>query len=279
MKNGLSRLMLRFGSGIRPSANPWRDFPFGRQPRADANTYRRLHSEACKVRYPEIDALERNAGFAIDLSWMQELALHTQTVIKESALNFSHGRVLYSALRRRFIDWQPLPGNAVLVVETGTARGFSALCMARALADAGLAGHVLTIDVLPHDVAMYWNCIDDIEGPKARRELLDSYKALLERIIFVEGDTREMLNRLGMGRVHAAYLDAQHTFQDVMNEFCSISARQRAGDIVIFDDVTPALFPGVVDAVAVIEHEYPYRVERIEASAQRGYAVATRVSD
>jgi len=277
----LSRLISRLVGplGRRDCPNPWRDFPLGRQPRADAETYLRLHSQACAAVYPEIDALEAAAGFVIDRAWMHSLALHTQTVIKDSALNFSHGRVLYSVLRRHFPQNRLPTGEGALILETGTARGFSALCMAKALADAGVPGHILTIDVLPHDVAMYWNCIDDLEGPKTRRELLADQETLLARIVFAEGDTREMLGQLGLSRVHAAYLDAQHTFEDVMAEFRFVAARQRQGDIIVFDDVTPGLFPGVVQAVDQIECSFPYAMERIQVSEQRGYAIAARQSD
>lgn len=277
----LSRLVSRIfrSAGSQSTASPWRDFPFGRQPRASADTYFRLHREACAKIYPEIDALEAEAGFAIDRAWMDSLALHTQTVIKESALNFSHGRVLYSLLRRHFSDKSLPTGAGTLIVETGTARGFSALCMAKALADAGVPGHIVTVDVLPHDVAMYWNCIDDHEGPKTRRELLAGHEALLERIAFVEGNTRDMLGRLGLERVHAAFLDAQHTYEDAMSEFRFVAARQRAGDIIILDDVTPGLFPGIVRAVDEIEHAFPYSMQRIQVSDQRGYALAARISD
>lgn len=275
----LSRLISHFGQKAGAAKNPWRDFPFGRAPRANAETYRRLHAQACAFGHPEIDALEAAAGYSIDRAWMDALALHTQTVIKESALNFSHGRVLYATLRSHFANWKPSAGEPALIVETGTARGFSALCMAKALVDANITGNIVTIDVLPHDISMYWNCIDDADGPKTRRELLVGHEALLDRVVFVEGDTREMLGRLGLGRVHAAYLDAQHTLEDVMSEFRFIAARQRAGDIIIFDDVTPALFPGVVEAVDAIERDHPYSMKRIQVSEQRGYAIATRLAE
>jgi predicted O-methyltransferase YrrM len=78
--------------------------------------------------------------------WLDELGLHTQITIKTSALAYPHGRVLYSLLRRRLAD-KPEPFTTV--VETGTARGFSTICLAKAMADAGAAGHVITLDVLP----------------------------------------------------------------------------------------------------------------------------------
>ena len=51
--------------------------------------------------------------------------------------------------------------NSINIIETGTVRGFSALCMAKALSDAKFEGSIFTIDVLPHDKKMFWNCAAD----------------------------------------------------------------------------------------------------------------------
>jgi predicted O-methyltransferase YrrM len=62
-------------------------------------------------------------------------------VKKRSKLGYAHGRLLYSVLRKYIADNSPAYVN---VLETGTARGFSALCMAKAIADSGVTGHVVT---------------------------------------------------------------------------------------------------------------------------------------
>ena len=55
------------------------------------------------------------------------------------------------------------------IVETGTARGFSAICMSKALNDSkNIKGEIHTIDLLPVNKAMYWNIIDDNEKKKTR---------------------------------------------------------------------------------------------------------------
>src|SRR3546814_3486831 len=102
--------------------------------------------------------MEASQGFAIDRGWMEQLALHTQVVIKQSRLNYNHGRLLYAVLRRYLAECR---SEQAVIFETGTARGFSALCMARALQDAGAGGYVVTVDQLPHDRPMHWKCIDD----------------------------------------------------------------------------------------------------------------------
>ncbi len=249
--------------------------PFGDAPRADRDTYLRLHEEARAVDYPEITAFEKETGFAVDRAWMEELALHTQVVIKQSRLNYQHGRILYAALRR-YIE-ESKPGGQLQILETGTARGFSTVCTARALHDAGQTGTIVTVDLLPHSRPIYWNCIDDHDGPKSRKELLGHYSDLLQNILFVEGPTKERIPQLGMQRINFAFLDAAHTFEDVMEEFSFVKGHQKSGDTIVFDDVTPDMFPGVVQAVDHIEKAEGYAIQRLQVSEQRGYAIAKKL--
>lgn len=270
----LKKLASRFLGG-RPPGSPQgiAEHPFGTEPKATRERYLELHREAQAVDYPEIDAVEMARGFAIDRDWMETLALHTQVVIKRSRLNYNHGRLLYAVLRRYLAD---RAGGQTTIFETGTARGFSSLCMSRALQDAGACGHIVTVDMLPHERAILWNCIDDHDGPKTRAQLLSGYPELLARIVFLRGRSDEVIEVLGLSRINFAFLDATHSEEDVRREFEFVAARQVAGDIVVFDDVTAELFPGVVAAVDAIEACGDYAVERIVASEQRGYAIAVR---
>jgi hypothetical protein len=251
-------------------------YPFGPSPRASRETYLALAEAARSRSYPEIDALEHELGFAVDTAWLDDLALHTQVVVKASDICYQHGRILYAALRHRLTT---LDGaGLVRCFETGTARGFSALCQAKALADHQRPGEVISVDVLPHRDPIYWNCIDDHEGPKTRHALLEPWSPLRGLVLFLQGDTRVMVERIAVDRLHFAFLDARHTFEDVMREIAFVADRQALGDVIVFDDVTPSLFPGVVRAVdAIVRNpDHPYEVRRIRLTDQRGYAIATR---
>jgi predicted O-methyltransferase YrrM len=251
--------------------------PFGTMPRGSREKYLHLYDEARQIPYPEIDAFEERQGFAIDLEWLHTLALHTQIVVKQSKLNYQHGRLLYVTLRRYLAD--SITREApVTVLETGTARGFSALCMSKALIDSNACGEIVSFDVLPHNTPMIWNCIDDHDGLKTRQQLLSPWSEELSRVIFIQGWTKYQLKRTGLSRVHFAFLDAQHTAEDVMAEYVYVRDRQLAGDIIVFDDVTPGLFDGVVNAVDQIESEGLYSVERLQVSGERGYAVGVRIA-
>ena len=93
------------------------------------------------------------------------------------------------------------------VLETGT-RGFSGVCMAKALCDSPVSGSVITLDVLPNNVPMYWNCRADHDGKHTRQELLSAWPEELKRMVFIQGDTVFSLRHLGLLRVNFAFLDA-----------------------------------------------------------------------
>lgn len=251
----------------------WENDPFGTEPRASASEYLELFERARGAQYPEVDSVERKTGYAIDREWLDGLALHTQIVKKKSELAYPHGRLLYSLLRA-YLDSRP--HEFVTILETGTARGFSALCMAKALDDAGADGRIVTVDVLPHQKAQIWNCIDDHEGKKSRAQLLSPWAKLKRRILFVQGDTLYQLPRLGVERVNFAFLDAQHTKAAVLAEYEVVASQQEAGDVIFFDDVTENVFPGVVKAVATVKAGGVYRVDELRLSEERAYAWATK---
>jgi predicted O-methyltransferase YrrM len=255
----------------------WYNYPFGSTPRANSEIYQRLASEVRQKQYPEIDKFEQEQGFAIDTEWFHNLALHTQVVVKEAEIGYQHGRLLYASIRSYIQRCQPQFMN---ILEAGTARGFSALCMAKAMADAGIEGKLLTFDVLPHQTKMYWNCIDDTEGPRTREELISNYSELIDRyLIFHQGDTRIELPKVQISRIHFAFLDGVHTYEYVLHEVECIRDKQRAGDVICFDDYSTSQFPGVVKAVDEICHRYKYSRSVVPAYENRIYVVATKLRD
>ena len=252
----------------------WFNFPFGRKPMAKRELYEKLALEAAQIKYPEIDEYEHEKGFVIDSEWLHNLALHTQVVIKKSELCYQHGRLIYTTVRDYIHKNHP---KYINIIETGTARGFSALSIAKALADADIEEKIITFDLLPHDVAMYWNCIDDLEGPKTRAELLGNYSELINRyLVFCQGDTRIILPKIQISKIHFAFLDGAHTYNYVIHEFECIKDKQERGDIIFFDDYTFDLFPGVVKAVNEICRVHKYSKRVISASKNRGYVIATK---
>lgn len=256
----------------------WYDYPFGKKPFGNKEIYLNLAKNARLIKYPEVENFEKENGFSINQDWLSDLALHTQITVKKSRLCYAHGRVLYSALSN-YISKLPDKdkANKINILETGTARGFSALCMAKALQDQKRPGLILTFDNLPHSKKMFWNCIDDLDGPKSRSELLEKWKDLIENyILFHQGDTLIQLKKNYLERINFCFLDGSHTYKDVMFEFNQIKNHQKTGDMIVYDDYTINQFPGIVKAVDEICSNFNYSRKDLKASSNRGYVVATK---
>ncbi len=195
-------------------------------------------------------------------------------VKKKSEICYVHGRLLYACLFRH-IKEQKL--DYINILETGTAHGFSSLCMAKAMSDAQIFGKINTFDVLPHETKMYWNCIDDHKGKHTRAELLHKYKPLTDKYItYIQGNTMLSIPKVKTQRVHFAFLDSAHEYGYLMAEFFNIKEKQLKGDMIFFDDYTPKLFPGVVKAVDEICTTYNYLKEIIIINENRAYVIAQK---
>ena len=142
----------------------------------------------------DLEKLEEKNGFIIDKDWLNALAFQTQIVVKKSKLNYAHGRVLYTVLSS-YLATLKQDNRNINIIETGTARGFSALCMAKALNDSNFEGTICTVDVLPHHNKIFWNCAaDHLKGKQTRQELLSDWAELVDRyIIFIQGYNRYIL--------------------------------------------------------------------------------------
>jgi|TARA_B100000315_G_scaffold127378_1_gene117165 hypothetical protein len=150
--------------------------------------------------------------------------------------------------------------------------------MAKALKDQDKEGRILTLDPLPHSVKMYWNCIDDNDKEKSRAELLEGYSELIQKHIwFLEGKSRDILNKLQLSRIHFAFLDGAHEYEDVKFEISYVVPRQKKGDIIVFDDFQESYFPGIVKAVRELDAQGSYHLQTIAVNDQRGYAIGKKI--
>jgi len=253
----------------------WYASPVTKKVIASKSEYLKIWEDAKSKQYQLIDNFEQKIGFKINADWYHELALHTQVSIKKSEILYVHGRLLYASLRKYL---ESSKNENVNIIETGTAKGFSSLCMAKALEDAKTGGKIITFDVYPHNHKMFWNSIDDQEGKKTRKELLNLYRNLTQKYIwFHQGNTKIELSKLQTDRVHFAFLDSAHEYYYLMDEFLNIKDKQQKGDIVFFDDYTPKMFPGVVKAIDEICRKYQYSKEITTINEARAYVIAKKL--
>lgn len=231
-------------------------------------TYLKLSKDASEYNHDKFfESLKNDFDFDYQKlkDFVDKLALSTQIVIKESKMLYLHGYLLYVALDE-YLKNNPAV-DFVNIVETGTARGFSSMCMAKALHDRKRDGKIYTVDLLPNNQRFFWNCVEDFGGQKTRPELLKKWDYLLEYVEFVQGDSKKILDDLHekyfVPRVHFSFLDAQHTYSYLKHEMDWVRDRQEKGDVIVCDDYTTyhsgrQQYPGIIRAVDEFAEENTY---------------------
>ncbi len=275
LKEKFKNLVFKGLSIIPFFEKPFPKQPFGNKPWASKEKYLELYENTLSLDDKDLKIFEQNLGYFIDLDWLRKLALKTQVVVKKEELNYFHGRVLYTVLSKYIKERKDnnIYDN-LMILETGTGRGYSSICMSKAINDGKVSGQIITIDCLPHEEKIYWNSITDADGKITRKQLLSNWSNELKNILFLQGWTKKSLLKIGCERINFAFLDAQHTKEDVLFEFNFVANRQKKGDIIIFDDVSPGIFDGVCEAIKEIKNKNTYDVKEISFSPNRGYAIA-----
>lgn len=195
-------------------------------------------------------------------------------MIKKSKINYYHGKILY-ALVSKHIELNNL--EYINILETGTARGYSSLCMSKAINDMKIKGRIYTIDILPHNKKMFWNCIDDHDGKKTRGELLSHWKDCVKNIEFITGFSKDILKKIDIERINFAFLDGAHNLRTIKKEYEYVFKRQKRNDIIFFDDITNNIFPELYNFIRDIEKNNVYKIDYLSSSKSRGYAMAVKL--
>ena len=238
------------------------------------NYYIKLYKKIKNNKYPVIDEYENNTGYKINKNWLDNLAFKTQITKKNSPLCYQHGRVLYSSLCS-YINKNKI--DEIFIIETGTARAFSSLCMAKALEDLGKSGKIITIDKLPHNKSIYWNCYETVTENKTRKQIISKWKKLaVKYIIFIQSDSKSILKKIFIPRVNFAFLDACHSSEDIKIEAQYVAAYQKKGDMLVFDDYSMLLFPDLKKSIDLFCIKYKYSMQEIKINEYRSYLLAIK---
>ena len=128
IKNYLKKLLSKIIFLLPILQRPLPKNPFGKKPQASKAQYLNLFMKTIKTKNNYLDNIEQKNGFSVNTEWFNELSLVTQTCIKKSDLNFNHGRLLYSYLSKYISEFKE-NNDQLTILETGTARGFSSICM------------------------------------------------------------------------------------------------------------------------------------------------------
>jgi hypothetical protein len=121
--------------------------------------------------YPQIEALERLCGYALEREKLEFTAKYLACPVKAHGANWQHGRVVYATLRK-YLETAP---QGVLCLDIGTAKGFSALCMRWALDASGIEGRVVSLDVLDPAAKVRRNTVLEVDGYLTLTQTLDHW--------------------------------------------------------------------------------------------------------
>lgn len=221
--------------------------------------------------YPAITAFERRMGYAVDREELKGAARVLACPLKAHRPNWQHGRVIYAAARRALtsrIYESPAPREPVLLLDIGSAKGFSALCLCWALRDAGIPGRIVSVDVIDPSERIKRNTVAEVDGLKTLRETLEPWPE--SRAIEFVKSTGKLWIATHAERVHFAVIDGKHTYEAVSWESVLLTQRQRAGDMIFYDDLQIA---GVRKAVKEL---HGYQIDYVEALPERRYAIARK---
>lgn len=227
-------------------------------------TYESAFTAEAARTYPSVDALEQDAGFALEPARYLSAAQVLACPVKANPPNWQHGRVLY-ALTRQYLTNATGP---VQLLDIGTAKGYSALCLQWALKDARVHGRVTSVDVMEPMDAVRRNTVAEVDGLKTLHEILAPWPDA-QKIDFLCSTGQKWLSG-HPGRVHVAFVDGKHSYDAVSWEGALLGERQQTGDLVLFDDVQ---IEAVDMAVMGLKG---YTVRYVDVLPNRKYAIARR---
>lgn len=151
--------------------------------------------------------------------------------------NWWRGPLLYALIRR----YRPTH-----VLEFGTGRGFSALCMAQAAVDAGIDSTIWTLDRIAPTQPQAWP-IDTGDGPRLTRASLEEVwqahipVAVRQRIRCLTGTTRSAMARWRRecrAPVSMGYIDAGHDYWSVKHDLLAFLRVAEPACTILLDDYT-----------------------------------------
>lgn len=240
--------------------------------KAATPVYRQDYEDAFRAeqarQYPSVDIFEARVGHALARRTLEAAAEVLACPVKAHPPCWQHGRVLYAVARRR-LEALPESESPVRLLDIGTAKGFSALCLQYALDHAHRTGLVTTVDVIDPLEAVRRNTAAEVDGFKTLREILAPFPAA-SRIVALKTTGLAWLEST-TGRLHVVFVDGKHTGAVVAQESRLIAQRQEPGDVVVWDDVHIADVRAAVEKMAGA-----YEIEWLQVLPHRAYAIGVR---
>lgn len=237
--------------------------------------YDEIFETARHREYPIVDVYERMHGFAIDRDKLESMARTLACPLKANPPNWQHGRVLYTTLRF-FLEQSltPTSGQILLLLDIGTAKGFSACVMSHAVADTKkFFAEIVSIDVVDPDARIRRNSAAELDGLRTIPEFVRDHIVENDFVAtsFLGCGSTAWLHRASRmtTRIPFAFVDGKHTYEQVRFEADMLRSLQSKGDIVMFDDCQ------IEPVGRAVRETVGYDVRYVDIGP-RNYAIAVR---
>ena len=133
--------------------------------------------------------------------------------------------------------------SSFVALDVGTARGFSAMVMARAITSAGVPGTIYSVDVVDHEDKIGWHgkkhdADDPLNGQLlARAEIWKRwFLGDISSVVPVQGRSVDVLKDWDHGPIDLAFLDGSHEYSDVSQELAWLDELVTEGGMIVLDD-------------------------------------------
>jgi len=229
---------------------------------------------------PILTELKEEFGWLYDKEEMDDIGLKLQISIKKSKPMYLHGYVLTSCL---YDYLRKIDSNVeeICILETGTARGFSSICMAKMLDLFNRKGTIHTIDMCN----TFDNCLKAAELNRkiTINESVEEWKDIVDKYInFIKGNSSGELVKLNnkLERIHFAFLDGAHTYDKLQEELLYVEKKQISGDIIVCDDYTKKQFPQLCKAMDdfLKKNTYSHKIfYGNDGTKKRGYVCMKKI--
>lgn len=237
------------------------------------NQYYELSKFAKTFDYGNIlSELKDEFGYIHSEEEIDDIGLKLQVTVKRSKPMYLHGYVLSSALHHYLTRNNY---KNITILETGTARGFSSVVMATVMEMNNVNGKIHTIDY----VNTFDNCLKSAQMKRKVTidECVEEWKSLVNKyIIFEKGDSKQKIIELqsSLSRIHFAFLDGAHYYNDLKYELEFVESKQNVGDVIVCDDYTKSQYPEICQAIDefVGKGKYEYKIfYGNDGTKSRGY--------
>ena len=175
----------------------------------------------------------------IEADDMPEDFYHRASRILRGGDGGDHGLLLYKLLSKCFASAR----QSVVLLDVGTARGFSAIAMAKAMMDADLRGEIYTIDIIGQDEPRGWHVAkQQHDEPLVGIEMSRSgiwcqwYKEEAELIHSITGRSSEVLESWNHGDIAFAFIDGDHRYHAVKADLEMLDILMAEGGQIVLDD-------------------------------------------